>query len=106
MTGTVSKHVVSAADAISGRHRRFFLRRESHQEGITLVGSEVGSPIIAVPGPDPAHIKTAFFGPVVSPAPIGDQAARLWDAILAAASTPGFFEIKRTRTVGPVFDQA
>jgi hypothetical protein len=79
--------------------------RESHQEGITLVGSEVGSPIIAVPGPDEAHIKTAFFGPVVSPAPTGDQAGRLWDGILAAASTPGFYEIKRTRTVGPIFDQ-
>jgi hypothetical protein len=80
--------------------------RESHQEGITLVGSEVGSPIIAVPGPDPAHLKIAFFGPVVSPAPTGDQAARLWDGILAAALTPGFYEIKRTRTVGPIFDQA
>jgi hypothetical protein len=37
--------------------------RESHQEGITLVGAEVGSPIIAVPGPDPADAKIAFFGP-------------------------------------------
>ncbi|HEX3961575.1 MAG TPA: disulfide bond formation protein DsbA [Trebonia sp.] len=80
--------------------------RESHQEGITLVGSEAGSPIIAIPGPDSAHGKVAFFGPVVSPAPAGDQAARLWDGILAAASTPGFYEIKRTRTVGPIFDQA
>lgn len=79
--------------------------RESHQEGITLVGAEVGSPIIAVPAPDPADGKVAFFGPVVSPAPAGDQAARLWDAILVAASTPGFYEIKRTRTVGPIFDQ-
>jgi DSBA-like thioredoxin domain len=80
--------------------------RESHQEGITLVGAEVGSPIIAVPAPDSAHNKIAFFGPVVSPAPTGDQAARLWDGILAAASTPGFYEIKRTRTVGPIFEQA
>jgi 2-hydroxychromene-2-carboxylate isomerase len=80
--------------------------RESHQEGITLVGAEVGSPIIAVPGPDPAEAKIAFFGPVVSPAPTGEQAARLWDGILVAASTPGFYEIKRTRTVGPIFGQA
>ena len=80
--------------------------RESHQEGISLVGSEVGSPIIAVPGSDPAHGKIAFFGPVVSPAPTGDRAARLWDGVLAAATTPGFFEIKRTRTAAPVFDQA
>jgi hypothetical protein len=80
--------------------------RESHREGISLVGSEVGSPIIAVPGPDPARGKIAFFGPVVSPAPTGDQAARLWDGVLAAATTPGFFEIKRTRTAAPIFDQA
>ena len=79
--------------------------RQSHRDGITLVGAEVGSPIIAVPAPDPAHSKIAFFGPVVSPAPTGGQAARLWDGILAAASTPGFYEIKRTRTVGPIFEQ-
>ena len=78
--------------------------RESHGEGIALVGSEVGSPIIAVPGPDPAAGKVAFFGPVVTPAPKGEQAARLWDGTLAVAATPGFYEIKRTRTVGPIFD--
>lgn len=77
--------------------------RRSHQEGITLVGQEVGSPIIAVPGPDPDSGKIAFFGPVVTPAPTGEQAARLWDGTLAVASTPGFYEIKRTRTVGPIF---
>ena len=78
--------------------------RESHGVGIALVGAEVGSPIIAVPGPDPSSGKIAFFGPVVTPAPKGEQAARLWDGTLAVASTPGFYEIKRTRTVGPVFD--
>jgi len=78
--------------------------RESHGEGIALVGAEVGSPIIAVPRPDPAPGKVAFFGPVVTPAPKGEQAARLWDGTLAVASTPGFYEIKRTRTVGPLFD--
>jgi hypothetical protein len=68
------------------------------------VGAEVGSPIIAVPCPDPGSGKIAFFGPVVTPAPKGEQAARLWDGTLAVASTPGFYEIKRTRTTGPVFD--
>jgi 2-hydroxychromene-2-carboxylate isomerase len=62
--------------------------RESHQEGITLVGSEVGSPIIAVPGPEQAPGKIAFFGPVVTPTPTGEQAARLWDGTLAVAATP------------------
>jgi hypothetical protein len=78
--------------------------RRSHGEGIALVGAEVGSPIIAVPCPDQASDKIAFFGPVVTPAPKGEHAARLWDGTLAVASTPGFYEIKRTRTVGPVFD--
>jgi len=78
--------------------------RESHQDGITLVGAGGGSPIIAVPGPDPASSRVAFFGPVVTPAPTGEQAARLWDATLTVAATPGFYEIKRTRTIGPIFE--
>jgi hypothetical protein len=41
---------------------------------------------------------------VVTPTPTGEQAARLWDGTLAVASTPGFYEIKRTRTVGPIFN--
>ncbi|MFG2475697.1 DsbA family protein [Streptomyces fagopyri] len=76
--------------------------RASHREAIGLVGSDVGSPVIAVPGPGTG--KVAFFGPVVTPAPRGEEAARLWDATLTVASTPGFYEIKRTRTVGPLFD--
>ncbi|GAA1014035.1 MULTISPECIES: DsbA family protein [Streptomyces] len=75
--------------------------RASHKEGIEKVGQDVGTPIIAVPGPDGEQI--AFFGPVVTPAPKGEQAARLWDGTLAVASIPGFYELKRTRTVGPDF---
>ncbi len=76
--------------------------RASHQEGIGLVGEEVGTPVIAVDGADGERV--AFFGPVVTPAPKGEAAARLWDGTLMVASTPGFYEIKRTRTVGPIFD--
>jgi protein-disulfide isomerase-like protein with CxxC motif len=79
--------------------------RRSHEEGINLVGQEVGSPIIAIPGPDPSSRKIAFFGPVVNPTPRGEQAALLWDSVLALASIPGFYEIKRTRTQGPIFDE-
>ncbi|MET8815453.1 DsbA family protein [Streptomyces sp. NPDC004549] len=75
--------------------------RASHKEGIEKVGQEVGTPVIAVPGPDGEQI--AFFGPVVTPAPQGEQAARLWDGTLAVASVPGFYELKRTRTQGPDF---
>ncbi|MFE0189160.1 DsbA family protein [Streptomyces sp. NPDC059008] len=75
--------------------------RASHKEGIDLVGQEVGTPVIAVPGSDGEQI--AFFGPVVTPAPKGEQAAKLWDGTLMVASIPGFYEIKRTRTQPPVF---
>ena len=70
--------------------------RESHFDGIDRVGQDVGTPVIAVNG-------VAFFGPVISPAPKGEQAVALWDGTVAVASYPGFFEIKRTRTVDPIF---
>lgn len=76
--------------------------RASHAEGIGLVGQDVGTPVIAVPGPDGTRV--AFFGPVVTPAPKGEAAGRLWDGTLLVAATPGFFELKRTRTQDPVFD--
>ncbi|MEV1050902.1 DsbA family protein [Streptomyces sp. NPDC049887] len=75
--------------------------RASHEEGISKVGQDVGTPVIAVPGADGEQI--AFFGPVVTPAPKGEEAARLWDGTLMVASIPGFYEIKRTRTKGPDF---
>ncbi|MQA11485.1 MAG: disulfide bond formation protein DsbA [Pseudonocardiaceae bacterium] len=76
--------------------------RASHAEGIGLVGMDVGTPVIAVPGADGQRI--AFFGPVVSPAPRGELAAQLWDGTLLVAGVPGFFELKRTRTAEPSFD--
>ena len=76
--------------------------RASHIRGVTLVGEEVGTPVISVLGPDGGRV--AFFGPVVTPAPKGEAAGRLWDGTLLVASTPGFYEIKRTRTSGPIFD--
>ncbi|MDA5286285.1 mycothiol-dependent nitroreductase Rv2466c family protein [Streptomyces sp. NPDC054904] len=76
--------------------------RASHNDGINRVGQEVGTPVISVPGADGADV--AFFGPVVTPTPRGDDAARLWDGTLLVASTPGFFEIKRTRDKGPSFE--
>ncbi|WP_306326262.1 mycothiol-dependent nitroreductase Rv2466c family protein [Streptomyces venezuelae] len=76
--------------------------RASHAEGIDKVGQDVGTPVIAVPGPDGDEV--AFFGPVVTPTPRGEAAARLWDGTLLVASTPGFYEIKRTRTASPSFE--
>ena len=77
--------------------------RASHAEGIAQVGEDVGTPVISVPGP-PGEARVAFFGPVVTPAPKGEDAGRLWDGVLLVAGTPGFFELKRTRTREPQFD--
>jgi 2-hydroxychromene-2-carboxylate isomerase len=71
--------------------------RAGHDRAIALVGEEVGTPVIAMAG-------SAFFGPVVTPAPRGEAAGRLWDGWVLMTSTPGFFELKRTRTASPVFD--
>lgn len=76
--------------------------RASHQRGIALVGEDVGTPVISVPGADGNPV--AFFGPVMTPAPKGEAAGLLWDGTLLVAATPGFYEIKRTRTAGPIFD--
>lgn len=70
--------------------------RASHFDGINRVGQDVGTPIIALN-------DVAFFGPVISPAPKGEQALTLWDGVVAAASFDGFFELKRTRTREPIF---
>ncbi|RNE57186.1 mycothiol-dependent nitroreductase Rv2466c family protein [Cryobacterium tepidiphilum] len=70
--------------------------RASHFEGIDRVGQDVGTPVIAVN-------DVAFFGPVISPAPKGEQALTLWDGVVAAAAYDGFFELKRSRTRGPSF---
>jgi 2-hydroxychromene-2-carboxylate isomerase len=71
--------------------------RASHHDGMDRVGYEVGTPVIAVG-------DVAFFGPVLSPIPRGEDAARLWDGVLLVAGTDGFFELKRSRTRDPIFD--
>jgi hypothetical protein len=71
--------------------------RATHKDGIDRVGYDVGTPVIAVG-------DLAIFGPVVSPIPRGEAAARLWDGVMLIAGTDGFFELKRSRTRDPIFD--
>ena len=70
--------------------------RMSHQKGMDPVGYDVGTPVIHVG-------DVAFFGPVVTPAPKGEAAGKLYDGVLLVASTPGFYELKRSRTEEPNF---
>ena len=50
------------------------------------------------------HGKPDLPGPVISPIPRGEAAARLWDGVRHVATADGFFELKRTRTRDPIFD--
>ena len=69
----------------------------SHRAGMDPVGDDVGTPVIHYNG-------KAIFGPVVTPAPKGEAAGRLWDGVLLCTRTEGFFELKRTRDRRPAFD--
>jgi protein-disulfide isomerase-like protein with CxxC motif len=71
--------------------------RASHTDGIERVGIEVGTPIISIG-------DASIFGPVVTPIPRGEPAGRLWDGVLLCLQTPGFYELKRSRTARPAFD--
>jgi len=68
--------------------------RADHERAIALVGDDVGTPVLAIDG-------RGIFGPVVSPAPVGEAAGQVWDAVQTLLGVGGFFELKRTRDRPP-----
>jgi hypothetical protein len=68
------------------------LVRASHRSGIELVGTHVGTPVVAVGLGTPT--LSAWFGPVLSRVPVGEDAGRLWDGVTLVAGTDGFHELK------------
>jgi len=74
--------------------------RSAMDDGLSLVGDAVGTPIVAVERPDGAG-RIGLFGPVITELPDAAASLRLWDGFLAMVATDGFFELKRTRTAAP-----
>ncbi|OHR35163.1 disulfide bond formation protein DsbA [Corynebacterium sp. HMSC074C05] len=73
------------------------LMRENHAEAMNEVGNDVGTPVVKLN-------DVAFFGPVLTRIPRGEEAGKIFDGSVAVASYPYFFEIKRSRTESPRFD--
>ena len=71
--------------------------KRSHHDAFDDVGLDVGTPVIRIRG-------RAIFGPVITPAPKGEAAGRLWDGLVLVTEADGFFELKRTRDRKPSFD--
>jgi hypothetical protein len=71
--------------------------KASHNEAFDAVGLDVGTPVIRIGG-------NTIFGPVITPAPRGEAAGRLWDGLVLVTEADGFFELKRTRDRKPSFD--
>lgn len=90
-TAGVSEYLGAADDAAWDE-----VIARSTATAMRLAGPDVGSPVLQLDGQD-----WGFHGPIVSPAPQGDDARQLWDALLTLAHVPGFYELKHGRTGAP-----
>ena len=73
--------------------------RVGMDEGLDLVGNDVGTPIIAITNSD--GVKAGYFGPVITKVPPTDKSVAMWDALVTMMDIDSFFELKRTRTEAP-----
>ena len=68
-------------------------------EGLDLVGGDVGTPIIAITNSE--GVKAGYFGPVITKVPPTEKSVAMWDALVTMMDIDSFFELKRTRTEAP-----
>ena len=96
---TVGLPANHAADAGDERWDTEIRRRMD--EGLALVGDDVGTPIIAFTAADGREVAT--FGPVITKVPSPEQSLKLWDSFVTVTEMEEFWELKRTRTARPDF---
>jgi hypothetical protein len=73
--------------------------RTGMDAGLELVGTDVGTPIIAT---DNVHgDRVGYFGPVITRIPSTEDSLKMWDALMDLMDIDGFFELKKTRTEAP-----
>ena len=75
--------------------------RYETEAALSRTGKDVGTPILTF-NPKSAN-EASLFGPVISQAPKGEEAMKLWDAVQTIAES-GVAEIKRSLRAAPQFD--
>lgn len=78
--------------------------RDSLSAAHAAAGTEVGTPVVSIPSVEESGAVFAYFGPVLSRIPRGEDAGKLWDGLRVVAGNPAFSELKRGRTEGPKFE--